>query len=171
MESSEHNWANILETICPEMLVLAKQASWMLLFPEYPDKSHNFTNQHLTLTIFHFLPFLHIYNKINQFYNHDAEVYAPQRLVYLWGIEFCSWLRPRAVSRLCARFVRDEIIKSLRSARLLQVILVKVNYNYFTLYKASSLNLKKLILGLAFLSFFGAAYLCDEVTVRGCPLQ
>ena len=25
---------------------------------------------------------------------------------------------------------------------LLQVILVKVNYNYFTLYKASSLNLK-----------------------------
>ena len=24
---------------------------------------------------------------------------------------------------------------------------------------------------LAFLSFFGAAYLCDEVTVLGCPLQ
>ena len=30
----------------------------------------------------------------------------------LWGIEFCSWLRPRAFSRLRAR---DEIIKSLRS--------------------------------------------------------
>ena len=24
MESSEHNWANISETICPEMLVLGK---------------------------------------------------------------------------------------------------------------------------------------------------
>ena len=30
----------------------------------------------------------------------------------LWGIEFCSWLRPRAVSRQRAG---DEIIKSLRS--------------------------------------------------------
>ena len=40
MESSEHNWANISETICPEMLVFGKQASWMLLFSEYPDKSH-----------------------------------------------------------------------------------------------------------------------------------
>ena len=35
--------------------------------------------------------------------------------IYLWRIEFCSWLRPRAVSRLRARFARDEIIKSLRS--------------------------------------------------------
>ena len=43
MESSEHNWANIAETICPEMLVFGKLASWMLLFSEYPDKSHNFT--------------------------------------------------------------------------------------------------------------------------------
>ena len=44
MESSEHNWANISETVCPEMLVFGKEASWMLLFSEYPDKSHNFTN-------------------------------------------------------------------------------------------------------------------------------
>ena len=41
--SSEHNWANISETICPEILVFGK-ASWMLLFSEYPDKSHNVTN-------------------------------------------------------------------------------------------------------------------------------
>ena len=34
-----------------------------------------------------------------------------------WRIEFCSWLRPRQVSRLRARFARDEIIKSLRSRR------------------------------------------------------
>ena len=62
MESSEHNWANISETICPEMRVFGKQASWMLLFSEYPDKSHNFTNKHLTLTIFDFVLFLRIYN-------------------------------------------------------------------------------------------------------------
>ena len=43
MGSSEHNWANIAETICPEMLVFGKRASWMLLFSEYPDKSHNYT--------------------------------------------------------------------------------------------------------------------------------
>ena len=33
----------------------------------------------------------------------------------LWILEFCSWLRPRAVSRLGVRFARDNIIKSLRS--------------------------------------------------------
>ena len=44
MESSELNWANISETICREMLVFGKYASWMLLLSEYPDKSHNFTN-------------------------------------------------------------------------------------------------------------------------------
>ena len=38
-----------------------------------------------------------------------------ERFIYLWGIELCSWLRPRAFSRLCARLARDEIIKSLRS--------------------------------------------------------
>ena len=32
MESLEHNWANISETICPEMLFIGKQASWMLFF-------------------------------------------------------------------------------------------------------------------------------------------
>ena len=37
----------------------------------------------------------------------------------LWGIEFCSWLRPRAVSRLRAR---DEIIKSLRSEKIMRCI-------------------------------------------------
>ena len=44
MESSESNWANISETFRPEMLVFGKYASWMLLFSEYLDKSHNFTN-------------------------------------------------------------------------------------------------------------------------------
>ena len=35
--------------------------------------------------------------------------------IYLWSLEFRSWLRPRAVSRLRARFARDKIMKSLRS--------------------------------------------------------
>ena len=38
-----------------------------------------------------------------------------QRKIYLLRLEFGSWLRPRAVSRLCARFARDKMIKSLRS--------------------------------------------------------
>ena len=32
MESSEHNWANISETIYPTMLVFGKKASWMCFF-------------------------------------------------------------------------------------------------------------------------------------------
>ena len=32
MESSEHNWVNISETICPELLIFGEQASWTLLF-------------------------------------------------------------------------------------------------------------------------------------------
>ena len=32
MESSEHNWANISETICPTMLVFGKKASWLCFF-------------------------------------------------------------------------------------------------------------------------------------------
>ena len=39
-----------------------------------------------------------------------------QRKIYLLLLEFGSWLRPRAVSRLSARFARDKIIKSKRSA-------------------------------------------------------
>ena len=40
MESSEHNWADSSET----SKACGKWACWMLPFPEYPDKSHNFTN-------------------------------------------------------------------------------------------------------------------------------
>ena len=32
MEFSKHNWATILETISPEMLIFGKQASWTLFF-------------------------------------------------------------------------------------------------------------------------------------------
>ena len=32
MESLEHNWANISEKICLEVLVIGKKASWMLFF-------------------------------------------------------------------------------------------------------------------------------------------
>ena len=32
MEFSKHNWATILETICPEMFIFGKETSWTLLF-------------------------------------------------------------------------------------------------------------------------------------------
>ena len=32
MEFSKHNWATISETICPEMLIFGKWASWTLFF-------------------------------------------------------------------------------------------------------------------------------------------
>ena len=44
MESSERNWANISETICPEMLVFHEVSLLDVVLSEYPDKSHNFTN-------------------------------------------------------------------------------------------------------------------------------
>ena len=42
MESLEHNWTNISETICPEMLCFASRRLGRRL-SEYFDKSHNFT--------------------------------------------------------------------------------------------------------------------------------
>ena len=41
MESSEHNWADISETICPQIIVFGKLD---VVLSEYPDKFHNFTN-------------------------------------------------------------------------------------------------------------------------------
>ena len=32
MEFSENNWATISATICPQMLIFGKQASWTLFF-------------------------------------------------------------------------------------------------------------------------------------------
>ena len=32
MDFSKHNWATISETICPEMLIFGKEASWTLFF-------------------------------------------------------------------------------------------------------------------------------------------
>ena len=32
MESPEHNWANISETICPKLLIFGEQAPWTLFF-------------------------------------------------------------------------------------------------------------------------------------------
>ena len=47
----------------------------------------------------------------------DTKHIFRERKIYLWSLEFRSWLRPRAVSRLRARFARDEIEKSLPSRR------------------------------------------------------
>ena len=35
-----------------------------------------------------------------------------QREIYLWSLQFRSWLRPHAISKLCSRFACDKIIKS-----------------------------------------------------------
>ena len=40
-----------------------------------------------------------------------------ERMIYLWGIEFCISLRPRAVYVIRARFACDEIINSLREKK------------------------------------------------------
>ena len=32
MEFCKHNWATISETICPQMLIFGKKASWTLFF-------------------------------------------------------------------------------------------------------------------------------------------
>ena len=69
MESSEHNWANISETIC----------LLDLLFSEYPQKSHIFTINILLLP--YFISYYSSAFTINQFHSHGAEVYAPSRLV------------------------------------------------------------------------------------------
>ena len=49
-----------------------------------------------------------------------------QRKIYVLHLEFGSWLRPRVVCRLRARFARDKIIKSLRSV-LRAVLLGNIN--------------------------------------------
>ena len=43
MESSEHKWANISETICPTMLVFWQVGLLDVVLSQYPDKSHNFS--------------------------------------------------------------------------------------------------------------------------------
>ena len=43
MESSEHNWANISETICPKLQIFGEYFLDVVL-SEYLNKFHNFTN-------------------------------------------------------------------------------------------------------------------------------
>ena len=49
----------------------------------------------------------------------------------LWSLEFRSWLRPRAVSRLRARFARDTIIKSLRSELFLYKYIMCLQMKFY----------------------------------------
>ena len=45
----------------------------------------------------------------------DTKHVLTERLIYLWHIEFCIWLRPRTVHMMHAHFARYEIINLLRS--------------------------------------------------------
>ena len=72
MESSEHNWANISETICPEMLVFQNILTNPII------------SQINTLLLPYLISYYSSAFTINQFHNHNAhnaKVYAPQRLV------------------------------------------------------------------------------------------
>ena len=55
MELSEYNWANISETICPEMLIFGKQASWTLFYDPYIYHSVEVL---ATTNLHFFVPFL-----------------------------------------------------------------------------------------------------------------
>ena len=43
MEFYKNNWATILETICPEMLIW-QEGLLDIVLSEYADKTHNFRN-------------------------------------------------------------------------------------------------------------------------------
>ena len=76
MESSEHNWANISKTICPEMVVF---------FASRPLGCCSFQNiltnalisQINTLLLPYFISYHSSAFAINQLHNHDAKVYTP----------------------------------------------------------------------------------------------
>ena len=79
MESSEHNWANISKTICHEMLVLARRS---LGYGSFQNILTNpIISQINTLLLPYFISYYSSAFTLNQFHNHAAEVYAPQRLV------------------------------------------------------------------------------------------
>ena len=75
MESSKHNWANMSETICPEMLVFGSRPLGRCSFQNI------LTNPIISQTNTSLLPYFISYYFsafiINQFLDHDAEVYAP----------------------------------------------------------------------------------------------
>ena len=79
MESLEHNCANISETICPEMLVLASRPLGHCSFQNI--LTNPIISQINTLLLPYLISYYSSAFTINQFHNHDAEVYAPQRLV------------------------------------------------------------------------------------------
>ena len=77
MESSEHNWANISETICCQFL-----ASRPLGRCSFQNILTNpIISQINTLLLPYFISYYSSAFTINQFHNHDAEVYAPWSLV------------------------------------------------------------------------------------------
>ena len=53
------------------MLVFGKEASWMLLFSEYPGKSYKISQINTLLLPYFISDYFSAYT-INQFHNHDA---------------------------------------------------------------------------------------------------
>ena len=75
MESSEHNWANISETICPEMPFLASRPLGCCSFQNI--LTNPIISQINTLLLPYFISYYSSAFTINQFHDHDAEEYAP----------------------------------------------------------------------------------------------
>ena len=75
MESSEHNWASISETICPEMLVFGSRSLGCCFFQNI--LTNPIISQINALLLPYFISYYSSAFTINQFRNHGAEVYAP----------------------------------------------------------------------------------------------
>ena len=73
MESSEHNYANISETIFPEMLVLEGRPLGCCSFQNI--LTNPIISQIETLLSSYIISYSSAFT-INQFHNHDAEVYV-----------------------------------------------------------------------------------------------
>ena len=68
MESLEHNWANISEKICLEVLVIGKKASWMLFFKNI------LTNPIISQIYFLWRHTLELYSFQRSFGEHNLEM-------------------------------------------------------------------------------------------------
>ena len=76
MESSEHNWANISETICPECYnFLASSPLGCCSFQNI--QTNPIISQINTLLLPYFKSYYSSAFTINQFHKQDTEVYAP----------------------------------------------------------------------------------------------
>ena len=81
---SEHNWADISRGICPECQFLTSRPLGCYSFQDI--LTNPIISQINTFLLPYFISYYLSPFTINQFHNHDAEVYAPQHLVLFTGL-------------------------------------------------------------------------------------